>query len=56
VVHPVDITQGYSSAFGTHIVFLDYDGTVDIEVNNGDTFFVHNANSITMKGNVTLIW
>jgi hypothetical protein len=50
------ITQGYGSSFGTHIVFLDYDSTVDIEVNNGDTFFVHNANTINMSGNVTLIW
>jgi hypothetical protein len=52
----VAITQGYGSSFGTHIVYLDYNSTVDIEVNNGDTFLVHNFNSVNMNGNVTLIW
>ena len=50
------ITQGYSGAAGTHIVYLDYSHQVDIEVNSPDTIRVHNASSATRTGNVTLIW
>ena len=50
------ITDGYSGAAGTHIVFMDYGHTVDIQVNSADTIRVHNASSITQTGNVTLVW
>jgi hypothetical protein len=50
------ITAGYSSAAGTHIVFLDFDHLVDIRVNSGTSFVVHNGNTITQTGNITMIW
>ena len=50
------ITQGFSGTPGTHIVFLDFAQVVDIEVNTANTFIVHNANTITQTGRVTLIW
>jgi hypothetical protein len=50
------ITSGFSGTAGTHIVFLDFIHSVDIQVNTPDTFRIHNANTITMTGNVTLIW
>jgi len=51
------ITSGYSAVAGTHILWLDYSHTVDIRVNNADSFVVHNGNTINpATGNVTLIW
>lgn len=51
------VTSGYSSASGTHIVYLDYSHTVDLKVNNADSFRIHNGNSfITATGYVTLVW
>src|SRR5205823_2227282 len=50
------ITQGFSSAAGTHIVFIDFSHRVDIQVASADTIQIHNGNSITMAGNVTLVW
>jgi hypothetical protein len=50
------ITSGFSSILGTHIVFLDFAHTVDIEVNTPDSFRIHNSNAAAQAGNVTLIW
>jgi hypothetical protein len=50
------ITEGFSSTTGTHIVFLDFDHSVDIQVNTADTFVVHNNSGGTASGVVTLIW
>lgn len=50
------ITSGFGGTAGTHIVFLDYNHLVDIQVASTDTFIIHNANSIAMAGVVTLIW
>jgi hypothetical protein len=50
------ITSGFSATAGTHIVYLDYSHLVDIRVNSADTFVIHNANTITQTGSVTLIW
>jgi hypothetical protein len=52
------ITSGYSGIAGTHIVYLDYSGFVDLEVASTDSFLVHNSTSspITATGNVTLVW
>lgn len=50
------ITSNYSSTFGTHIVYLDWDGSVDLQVFNADSFVVHNGSLSTATGNVTLIW
>jgi hypothetical protein len=50
------ITSGFSGTAGTHIVYLDYSHLVDIQVASTDTFVIHNANTISMSGVVTLIW
>jgi hypothetical protein len=50
------ITSGFSGAAGTHIVYLDYSGQVDLEVNDGNSFVVHNGASGTRTGQVTLIY
>ena len=50
------ITQGGSSAAGTHIVFINYYHLVDIQVASADTIRVHNSNSTTQVGSVTLVW
>ena len=51
------ITSGFSGAAGTHILWLDYSHTVDLRVNNADSFVIHNGATINpAAGNVTLIW
>jgi hypothetical protein len=50
------ITSGFSSTPGTHIVYLDFVHTVDVEVNSATTIRVHNGNAGIQSGNVTLIW
>jgi hypothetical protein len=50
------ITSGFSGTAGTHIVYLDYSHLVDIQVASTDTFVIHNANTISMAGVVTLVW
>lgn len=50
------ITSGFSGTAGTHVVYLDYSHLVDIQVASTDTFIIHNANTISMSGVVTLIW
>lgn len=49
------LTAGISGATGTHIVYLDDDNLVDLEVNDGLGIRV-NAGGLTRAGNVTLIW
>jgi hypothetical protein len=53
---PAAITQGRTSAAGTHIVWIDSNHLVDIRVASADTILVHNGAPSTMAGNVTLIW
>jgi hypothetical protein len=53
---PTTITSGGSAAAGTHIVYLDDDHAVDIEVNSVDTIRIHNGSASTQIGRVTLIW
>ena len=51
------ITSGFSSSSNTHILWLDYSHTVDLKVNNADSFKIHNGNgSIAATGYVTLVW
>jgi hypothetical protein len=50
------ITSGFSGTAGTHIVFLDFSHTVDIQVHSADSFVIHNASGGNATGNVTLIW
>jgi hypothetical protein len=51
------LTSGFSPTAGTHIMFIDFGHSVDLQVSNATSFHVHNANtSLTYNGNVTLIW
>jgi hypothetical protein len=50
------ITQGYSGAAGTHILYLDFSHLVDVEVASPDTIYIHNTNTIAMTGNLEFIW
>jgi hypothetical protein len=40
------ITQGFSGAAGTKIVFINFNHTVQIEVCSPDSFRVHNLNPV----------
>jgi len=55
---PSTITSGYSASPGTHIVYLDWDHLVDIQVVNADSFqvFSSGSNSAGASGSVTLVW
>jgi hypothetical protein len=50
------ITQGINGIAGTHIVYIDLQHGVDIQVASVDTIRIHNASGDTVVGNVTLIW
>ena len=50
------ITSGNSGVAGVHIVYIDFNHKVDIQVASVDTIRVHNGNTITVAGNVTLVW
>jgi len=50
------ITSGFSSVSGTHIIWADYDGDIDREVNNADSFVVVNKSSETSTVIVTLAY
>ena len=50
------VTQGFSGAPGTKIMFIDFSHQVQIEVASTDSFRVHNLSSGSRFGNVTMIW
>ena len=50
------ITSGLSATAGTHIVSIELNHLVDIQVASADTIVVHNGAASTRAGNVTLIW
>ena len=50
------ITSGENSTAGTHIVYIDYNHKVDVQVNSADTIVIHNGQSSTMARTVTLVW
>ena len=50
------ITQGFSGAAGTKILFIDFSHQVQLEVASTDSFRVHNLSTGARFGNVTLIW
>jgi hypothetical protein len=53
---PAAITGGLSNTVGTHIVYINGEHTVDIQVASADTIRVHNGNANAATGNVTLVW
>lgn len=49
------ITSGFSGSAGTHIVYIDFSHSVQVEVNSPDSFVVHNrSTSVTHTGVVDL--
>jgi len=50
------ITQGYSATAGTHILFLDFGHSVDVQVGSADTIVIHNGTTAERTGNLELIW
>ena len=50
------ITSGSWSIAGAHIVYIDVNHLVDIQVASVDTILIHNGSAITVAGNVTLVW
>jgi hypothetical protein len=50
------IQTGFSGAAGTHIIFLDFDGLVDLEVASANTFLIKNSAGFASAGEVTLMW
>ena len=50
------ITQGFSGAAGTHILWIDFAHQVDVRVGSPDTILVHNGAGAARTGNLTLIW
>jgi hypothetical protein len=49
------ITSGFSGVTGTHIVYLDFSGKVDVQVSGPDSMLIHNAATATRVGSVTLL-
>lgn len=50
------ITQGFSAAAGTHILYIDFSHQVDIEVANADSIRIHNSSAAARNGVVRFIW
>jgi hypothetical protein len=50
------VVHGGSATPGTHVVYLDYSHTVDLEILSADTMVIHNKGTSTQTGNVKLIW
>jgi hypothetical protein len=50
------ITQGFSGSVGTHILYLDFNHQVDVEVAGPDTIMIHNGAAQQRTGNLELIW
>ena len=48
------ITSGHGSA--GHIVYIDFNHFVEIQVASADTIRVHNGLNVSATGNVTLVW
>jgi hypothetical protein len=53
---PGAITSDFNDLAGSHIVYIDREQKVDIEVNSAATIRIHNGDTETQAGNVTLIW
>ena len=50
------ITKGFSAVLGTHIVYLDWQHLVDIEVTNPGVIRVRNSATSLRQGIVTLMY
>jgi hypothetical protein len=50
------VTQNATSGPVAHIVYIDFNHKVDIQMASVDTILIHNGNTATRAGNVTLVW
>jgi hypothetical protein len=51
------VPYGDSPTAGTHIIWLDFSGTVDIQVADANHIQIHNTGGVgPAKGHITLIW
>jgi hypothetical protein len=50
------ISSGSSNAAGTHIISIDRDKSVKVEVNDGNTIRINNAFGFAQSGVLTFIW
>ena len=50
------IVRGGSTTPGTHVVYLDYNHQVDVEILSADQFAIHNKATTTQAGSVKEIW
>ena len=50
------VTQNATSGPVAHIVYIDFNHKVEIQVAGADTIRIHNGDAATRAGNVTLVW
>jgi hypothetical protein len=50
------ITQGFDSVAGTHILYIDFLHSVDVEVATPTSIQIHNSSGVPASGTVTLTW
>ena len=50
------ITQGGSTVTGTHVVYLDYNHNVSVQIVSADQIFVVNTSAINQTGTLKEIW
>lgn len=50
------LTEGYSAAAGTHMIYADYAGYIDVQVADAAHIQIHNANPAAQKVKVLLIY
>lgn len=53
---PSSITEGYSKSSGTHILYLDYNHEVDVQVVSSTQIKVHNGSTEARRGQITLTY
>ena len=55
---PANIASTITSGHGStgHIVYIDFNHYVEIQVASADTIRVHNGLGVSAAGNVTLVW
>lgn len=50
------IVHGATTTPGTHMMYLDYNHKVDVEILSADQIVVHNASTTSETGSVKMIW
>lgn len=50
------VSEGFSAGPGSHVIWLDFSQTVDIEVASATQILIHNAGTAPAKGTITLVW